>query len=101
MEKNEAPTIPPNLLMLDVIGMILIGIGLAKYFGGVDVLPAEVRFEDYGVVLILAGLALSLPAMLHLPGRIRTRQAGNEETGRRIRSRINTSRLTFDIWPQL
>lgn len=66
MLKKNPMTFPPILLLLDVIGTVLLGLGLAKYFGNVDVLPLSWRFDNYESVLIGAGAALTLPLMAYM-----------------------------------
>ena len=65
MVTKNIQTLPINLLVLDIIGSILIGLGVAKYFGNVDVLPEKFQFENYWVVLILVGALLMFPMLLH------------------------------------
>ena len=78
MPKNNLTPLPPVLVLLDVMGVIFLGIGLAKFFANVDVLPAAWRFDNYESVLIGAGAALMLPLMVHLVKRV----VGTGKTGR-------------------
>ncbi|MCR4347752.1 MAG: hypothetical protein NUV55_11205 [Sulfuricaulis sp.] len=64
-EKNSL-LFPPVLLILDIIGTALLGLGLANYVAGVDILPASWRFDHYGPVFIGIGAALMLPFMVHV-----------------------------------
>lgn len=66
MQGKNSKFFPPVLLILDVIGAVLLGLGLAKYFANVDVIPVSWRFENYGPVLIGIGAALMLPFMVHV-----------------------------------
>ncbi|MDH3515096.1 MAG: DUF1418 family protein [Gammaproteobacteria bacterium] len=72
MPKKHSMTLPPMLLILDVIGGVLLGLGLAKLFADVDILPASWRFENYEYVMIGVGAALILPLIVHV-----VKQAGS------------------------
>ena len=65
MQNNNELFIPPKLLILDAIGMVLLGLGLAKYFADIDVIPANLRFDNYDVAFIVAGITMALPALIH------------------------------------
>lgn len=49
------------LLLLDFIGLLLAGLGLAKLFANVDVIPEPFRFEHYGLIFLVVGFALTIP----------------------------------------
>ena len=53
-------------MVLDGIGAVLIGLGLAKYFGKVDVLPPNLVFKNYSVYFIITGAIMMLPAIIHI-----------------------------------
>lgn len=78
MKTESKLLVPPKLLMLDLVGATIAGFGLAKLFANVDVIPESLRFENYGVVFIVAGFALMLPAMAHI---IRTARDRSEAGG--------------------
>jgi hypothetical protein len=61
MRTKTTLTIPPRLLMLDVVGVILAGLGLAERFAGTDLVPAELRFADYDIVMIVVGVLMMVP----------------------------------------
>ncbi|MBU2885476.1 DUF1418 family protein [Gilvimarinus agarilyticus] len=65
--------LPIHLLVLDFIGCILIGLGMAMHFANIDLLPESLRFEKDGLVFIVVGVALMLPAILHLLQGLRKR----------------------------
>lgn len=71
-EEQNGFKIPFGLLLLDGLGAILAGLGLAKMFGGIEVLPSSFYHES-GWILILMGIVLMLPFMLHIFKQIRTR----------------------------
>jgi hypothetical protein len=63
-EKERFIPVVPNIL--SAIGLVLVGVGLAKHIRGVDVIPVQFRFENYQFVLIAAGAALLVPALIHI-----------------------------------
>lgn len=72
MDNETKLPIPPKLMLLDLVGMLMAGLGLAKQFAEVDVIPAPLRFDNYGIVFIVVGFALTIPALSHI---IRTARA--------------------------
>lgn len=66
MPRTKAAFFPPTLIFLDIIGTVLLGLGLAKYFADVDVIPVSLRFDYYGQMFIGMGAALILPLMVHV-----------------------------------
>lgn len=60
-----------TLVLLDGLGAVLLGLGAAKYFVGIDMLPAEFHFESDAIVLMFAGGLLMLPMLTYVFGRIR------------------------------
>lgn len=66
MHTKQGIRIPLSLIVLDVIGAAAAGIGLASYFGGIELVPAPFRFAHYDAVLIVAGMALMMPLVYHL-----------------------------------
>ncbi|MGH8453352.1 MAG: hypothetical protein ACRES4_06175 [Nevskiales bacterium] len=71
MTERKDPFIPLNLLVLDAAGAVLLGLGLAKQFGGVDPLPEQLRVEGYGLGFIIGGIILMLPAFIHIIGKVK------------------------------
>lgn len=63
--------IPLILVLLDGLGAVLLGLGAAKYFAGIDMLPAKFHFESDAIVLMFAGGVLMLPMLTYVFGRIR------------------------------
>ncbi|MEW6133602.1 MAG: hypothetical protein AB1591_10635 [Pseudomonadota bacterium] len=45
---------------------LMAGLGLAKLFAEVDVIPVQLRFENYGIVFVVVGFALTVPALFHI-----------------------------------
>lgn len=65
--------LPLPFILLDFLGVLLVGLGMAMHFAEVDILPARWRFAQDGLVLIVVGFALMLPAIVHLLKHIRQR----------------------------
>ncbi|WP_020207838.1 DUF1418 family protein [Gilvimarinus chinensis] len=58
--------LPIHLAVLDFIGCILVGLGMAMEFAEVNFLPEAMQFEKDGVVFIVVGIALLLPAVIYI-----------------------------------
>ena len=52
MQDKKPTLLSPALILLDIIGTVLLGLGLAKYFANIDVIPESMRFENYAPILI-------------------------------------------------
>ncbi|BFM19353.1 DUF1418 family protein [Gilvimarinus japonicus] len=65
--------LPLHLLVLDMIGCILIGLGMAMHIANVDLLPEHLRFEQDGIVYILVGAACMIPAVIFIIKGLRNR----------------------------
>lgn len=70
--QTQSTPIPLKLIILDAIGTVLAGLGLAKYFGGIDVLPASLLLDKSGLMLIVIGAALMLPMMMWIVKRAKS-----------------------------
>lgn len=46
----------------------LAGLGLAKQFANIDVIPSQLRFDNYGLVFIVVGVALMMRLFFTLSG---------------------------------
>jgi hypothetical protein len=73
---QENTTFKPSLslVLLDIIGTSLLGLGLAKKFVGLDFLPAGFAFDQTGWICIIAGIVLMLPMLFQLFTHVRNRQ---------------------------
>ncbi len=78
MQHTKEPTLPPKLIILDAIGTVLLGVGLAKQLAGFDFLPSQYRFEGYSVVLVGAGIVFMLPIIIHLVRRIKEQRTDTQ-----------------------
>ncbi|UTF59601.1 DUF1418 family protein [Gilvimarinus sp. DA14] len=65
--------LPIHLAVLDFFACILIGLGMAMHFANIDFLPESMRFEKDGLVFIVVGIALMLPAVLYILRGLRKR----------------------------
>lgn len=65
--------LPIHILILDLLGCVLVGLGMAIAFANVNFLPASMRFENDGEVYIAVGVALTLPAVLFIARNLRKR----------------------------
>ena len=66
MHEGKNIPLPLWLIALDMIGVVLLGLGMAKYFAGVDVVPTALLLDESGLSLMLVGGLLMLPMMWHL-----------------------------------
>jgi multisubunit Na+/H+ antiporter MnhG subunit len=80
MTSSETTRIPVTLLVLDVLGAILAGIGLADGFAQTNLVPEGLRFPHYPWVLIVCGALLMAPMGAHMVRRARRAQ---QAAGRR------------------
>ena len=60
-----------GLLLLDLAGTVLLGLGVTKKFSGLDTLPKGLQFDHYEIALIVFGILLMLPYMLNMFARAR------------------------------
>lgn len=56
--------VPTRLYILGSLGALAMGFGAANVFGGIDVIPAALRFEDYGPTLMVIGGVLMVPELV-------------------------------------
>ena len=66
MTKPNPPSIPLPLMILDGLGALLLGLGLAEWLAGTDLMPQALRFDYYPQVMVIVGALLMLPMILHL-----------------------------------
>ncbi|MEM1413191.1 MAG: DUF1418 family protein [Pseudomonadota bacterium] len=80
MSKSTGPLpIPLHLIVLDTIGMVLVGIGLYELFSDAGLVPENLRFEGFETVFISVGLLLMAPLVVHLVRKVTTRSARGKE----------------------
>ena len=73
--------LPLPLIVLDIIGSVLIGVGLALMLTDTKLLPAHLRFEHDGLIYIILGAAAMLPAVNCLLNLARKKQQGSPDSG--------------------
>lgn len=67
MQPEQKAFIPSlTLIVLDAIGAIFVGLGLAKMLAGLDLLPAAFQWDEKGWAFIIIGVLFMLPMMVHL-----------------------------------
>ena len=66
MKNVGAPFLPYRLQFLQAIGSILLVLGILSAYSGMDIVPVALRFRGYGSVLIVVGVLLVLPALIHI-----------------------------------
>ena len=66
MDTAKRFAIPAKLIVLDVIGALLLTIGLLKVIVDMDLLPQPLLFEGYGFAYIVAGVMLMIPLIVHV-----------------------------------
>lgn len=65
---QENKTFKPalSLVIVDAVGAVLLGLGLAKMFAGLDILPTNLMLDDTGMTFVIVGILLMLPMLLQL-----------------------------------
>lgn len=58
---NSSTPKPIALMVLDLLGFVLIFVGIKQQFGGVDLLHPSLSFSYSGLALIIVGLIMTLP----------------------------------------
>jgi hypothetical protein len=66
LKEYSAFKIPVSLLVMDFIGAILLGLGLAEWFAETGLVPERFQFERYYVAMVICGGLLMLPMMVHI-----------------------------------
>ncbi|MGB5425174.1 MAG: chemotaxis protein [Gammaproteobacteria bacterium] len=66
LKENSTFKIPMSLLVLDFIGAILLGVGLAEWFADTGLVPERFLFENYYIAMVICGGLFMLPLILHI-----------------------------------
>ena len=62
---NNSSKIPPvPLILIDAVGMILIGIGFYEKFARGSVVPVDWQYNDYDIHMIIFGAILAMPVFV-------------------------------------
>ena len=65
-EVTKPFVLPISLLILDLLGLAIVGLGVAEQVGRVHIVPEHFRFAGVGLVIMLLGLLCMLPLVLAL-----------------------------------
>ena len=71
--------LPIHLLILDVIGTMLVGLGLLELFSDSSFLPEALTFAGHETAFIGVGLLLMAPLVLHIIGKATGKQGRDQE----------------------
>lgn len=63
--------LPLSMLALEFFGSVLMALGLAKKFGGIDLWPAVTQFDQSGWLLTGLGFLLTLPFLFYIIAKVR------------------------------
>lgn len=66
MSEPRKLSIPLRLIIMDAIGAVLLGVGVAELFADTNLIPESWRFENYALVMIILGIALMLPIITYM-----------------------------------
>lgn len=61
---SKSLKLPPYLLLLDLIGILLIGLGLYELVSESSLIPEQYQFEQYPLMMIVVGVLLTLPMVV-------------------------------------
>jgi hypothetical protein len=61
-QSNQRP--PPTLIVLEILGTVLLFLGLLEIYGKIDIVPSTWQFQDYGWYMVVAGFLLGIPHLL-------------------------------------
>lgn len=66
MNQNKTLKLPVNLLVLDAIGSIFLGLGLAEWLAETNLVPISLQFENYAIFMVAIGVIMILPITLFI-----------------------------------
>jgi hypothetical protein len=61
--RNGKFKLPVWIIILDSIGSVFLGLGVAAHFADVNIIPAALQTEGYGVKMMILGGILYMPAL--------------------------------------
>ncbi len=78
---TEKLKIKPGLLVLDLVGTVLLGLGLYEIFTGAGLLEPTLASTEAGWLMVAAGILLMLPFHRQLFAIKKTLDAGDRDRG--------------------
>ncbi len=73
MTDEKKISFPLGTLILEFIGSVLMALGFAKQFAGIDLIPAISQYDASGWLLIGIGFLLTLPFVFFILAKVRER----------------------------
>lgn len=67
--------LPLPLLALDTIGVLMLSIGMAEYFVNLNIVPEDLRFDNYAMVMMVVGGFLMIPMVVWIFKNLSSRQS--------------------------
>lgn len=61
LKKQDGDALPFALMVLDLLGFVLIFVGLAQHYQRIDVLPDNLWFGYSGLIIAALGLMMTVP----------------------------------------
>lgn len=69
MSQPKKLKVPVRLIILDGIGAILLGLGIAEQFANTNLIPISWQFTNYAMFMIIFGIAMMLPMVTYILSR--------------------------------
>ena len=66
MGKSKALKIPMQLIVLDTIGALLLGLGIAEQFAKTNLVPQPWQISNYAIFMVIFGIAFMLPMVTYI-----------------------------------
>ena len=63
-EVTKPFVLPISLLILDLLGLAIVGLGVAEQIGRIHIVPEHFHFTGVGLVIMLLGVLCMLPLVL-------------------------------------
>lgn len=91
MSNEKKLKIPPNLLLMDFIGALLVALGIIETTDPGGLLPPQYAFTYYNWVFIIVGVLLMVPIIRFFIAEAKRRQAGENGQDPRHQSSVDRS----------
>jgi hypothetical protein len=75
MAETKSLSVPFAVLLLDIIGAILAGLGLAELTAEVGFVSESLRFPNFEIFMIVVGFALMVPMIRHSLAKARAKRS--------------------------